>query len=120
MAFADPTTITIGGTAYTLPRTSSGANSGAYTKDDATIQMVISHTYGKRTRRMLALNTNKITTDPFVPATNLRVGSRVYLVVDSPVAGFSVTELKDQVVALATYVTASSAAQALKLIGGES
>lgn len=120
MAFTDPQSVTIGGTAHTLPRTSSGASSGTFSKDDGSVVEFVSHTYGKRNRRMIKLSTSKIAADPFIPSQNAKVMMEAYVVVNSPISGFTVTEQKDLVVALATYLTASTAANTLKLLGGES
>lgn len=120
MAFADPQSVTIGGVTTSLPRVSSGANSGAFANSDGTISLSVSHSYGKRTRRVIRVDQNKISADPFLPTQNTKSNVKVYMVVDSPIAGYSVTEVKDAVVGLATFLTASTNAATLKLLGGES
>lgn len=118
--FAEPQSVIVGGTTHTLPRTSMGTNSGTFTKDDSSVAMTVSHNYAKRTRRTAGLTSVKTTADPFIPSQNVKVNARVYLVVDAPPAGFTAAELKDMVVGLATWITATSGANAVKLLGGES
>lgn len=60
MAFADPQTLTINAVANTLPRTSSGTNSGVFTKDDGTVKLSIQHASGKRIRSSARVDFSKI------------------------------------------------------------
>lgn len=119
MAFADPQSITVSGTAVSLPRTGSGISSGVFTAADSTTKLSVSHSYGKRTRRQFRLDFNKIAEDPFT-SQNTRFSSSVYLVLDHPVSGFVATELIAQVIAIADAVKASANSAATKLVGGES
>jgi len=119
MSFADPLSVTVNAVPISLPRVSTGVNTSTYSKDDGTVKVTSSHTYGKRVRRTLRLDTSKIAPDPFVTNLNTRVGSSVYIVVDSPVQGMSNTELKQQVQALTDLLSATSFAATLKLLGGE-
>ncbi|DAD51711.1 TPA_asm: coat protein [ssRNA phage Esthiorhiza.2_28] len=118
MSFADPT-VTIGGTAIALPRTSSGSNAGEFTSADGAIKVTVSHSYGKRTRRVLRLSSNKISADPLIPSQNRPTSMSTYIVVDSPVNGYSVAEAKAVVDALVAFLTASSGARVTQLLGGE-
>lgn len=120
MAFADPQSVTVATVAQSLPRTSTNGTSSTYTKDDGSYQLVVSHSYGKRTRRTVRLNTKKVAADPFLTGVNQQFTDSVYLVVDHPSVGFSVTELKDQIIALADWLKASTNANTIKLLGGES
>jgi len=120
MAYADPQSVTINAVAQTLPRVSSGDNKGAFRKDDSTVELTISHAYGKRVRRVIRLNHNKVAVDPLVPAYNVPFSMSVSLVVDSPVVGYTVAEQKQIVDALTAYLTASSGARTTQLLGGES
>jgi len=120
MAFADPQTVTINAVAQTLPRISSGVNAGVFQKDDATVKLSVSHTYGKgRARRMLRLDHAKIATDPLMAGINVRATGSVYVVTDFPVTGYSVAEAKQIVDALVAYLSASTGARATQLLGGE-
>jgi hypothetical protein len=119
MAFADPQTVTIGGTATTLPRTSSDVNAGAFTKDDGNVKLRVSHQYGKRTRRLIRLDSTKVAADPFLSGTNVKYSMSVSLVVDVPPVGYTIAEQKALIDALTAYLTASTGARATQLLGGE-
>jgi hypothetical protein len=119
MAFSDPQTVTINAVAQTLPRVSSGINAGTFSKDDGNVKMNISHQYGKRTRRTARLDFSKIAADPLVSAQNIKYSMSAYLVVDTPVTGFTVVEAKQIVDALTAYLTASTGARVTQLLGGE-
>jgi len=117
--FADPQSITVGANTYSLARTGSGINTGQF--DDAThvVEETISHTYGKRTRRLLRFDFDKIAADTFNPTLNTQSSMGCYIVLDIPTTGFSTTEQSDFVKGLLAYMTASSYAAVAKFIGGE-
>lgn len=119
MSFADPQSVTINSVANSLPRTSSGVDSGVFTKDDGTVKLSVSHSYGKRTRRSVRLEHAKVAPDPLISSTNIRHSMTAYLVVDVPVTGYSVAEAKQIVDGLTAYLTASSGGNVTKLLGGE-
>lgn len=119
MAFADPQSVTINAVANSLPRISSGVNSGAFQKDDGTVKLSVSHVYAKRTRRNIRLDHSKISTDPLNTAQNVKYSMSAYLVVDTPPTGYTVAEAKYVVDALVAYLTASSGAKVTQLLGGE-
>lgn len=120
MAYADPQSVTINAVANSLPRTGSGVNEGSFTKDDGTVKLRVSHTYGKRTRRMIRLDHTKIAADPLQASINVRLSASVYLVVDVPPVGYNIAEVKQIVDALTGYLTATSGARTTQLLGGES
>lgn len=119
MSFADPQSVTINAVAISMPRTSSGVNSGTFTAADGQTQLLVSHAYGKRTRRTIRLNSSKVAADPLLPTQNVKLSNSVYLVVDAPVAGFTNTELKQYVDGFLAALTASSGAKITQLLGGE-
>lgn len=128
MAFSDPQSVTIDAIAVSLPRVSvngaasiyAGTLSGA-TNLDGDVKLSASHSYGKRVRRVIRLDHQKIADDPMNQNVSLKVNSGVYLVVDSPVNGlYSAAELKLLVDGFLTHLSASSGAQVTKLLGGES
>lgn len=120
MAFADPQSVTFATVATSLPRVSTGPNTGTYSKDDGTLSMTISHAYGKRTRRVMRLDHAKIAADPLQASTNVRLTASAYIVVDTPPGyGYTVAETKQIVDALTAYLTASSGARATQFLGGE-
>jgi hypothetical protein len=118
VAFADPQSVTINAVANSLPRISSGVNTGAFQKDDTTVALSVRHQYGKRTRRQLRLDHSKIAADVFT-SDNVKYSMSAYLVVDVPETGYTVAEQKQIVDALTAYLTASSGAKVTQLLGGE-
>lgn len=119
MAFADPQSVTINAIAKSLPRTSSGVNSGAFTKDDGEVALSVAHSYGKRTRRTIRVTHSKIAPDPLISSQNIKYSMTVYIVVDVPVTGYTVAEQKQVADGLTAYLTASSGARLTQLLGGE-
>jgi len=118
MSFADPT-LTISGTAVTLARTGSGIGQGTFSSSDGTVRMSVSNQNGKRFRRIVRVDSSKVSADPLIPTQNVRNSMSVYMVVDVPVNGYTVTEQKALVDAFTAYLTASSGARVTQLLGGE-
>jgi hypothetical protein len=85
-----------------------------------TAELLVSHAYGKRTRRTARLNLTKVAADPFNSSLNASYSSSIYLVVDHPVVGFTPADLHTDVTGLTTWLTASSGTAIDKLLGGES
>jgi hypothetical protein len=118
---SDPQSITVNAVAQSLPAVSRSANSSTYQKDDATYKLGISHSYGKtRTRRVVRVDAKKISADPLVAAQNLEYKFVAYLVIDEPITGYSVTERKDIIVAIADWLKASTNANTIAVLGGQS
>jgi len=120
VAFADPQSITVNSVAQSMPRTGSGINTGQFTQDDGTNGLVISHQYGKRTRRAIKFTDTKIAANPFDTTRNERVSMSCTVVVDVPPQGYTITEAKYVVDGLIAYLTASSGSKVTQLLGGES
>jgi hypothetical protein len=119
MALADPQSVTISGTAISLPRTSSGVASGAFTSGDQNTKLTVSHTNGKRNRHLVRLDSSKIAADPLLAGINVMASASAYLVVDVPKTGFTQAEQKAIVDALVAYLAAGSGAVVSKVLGGE-
>jgi hypothetical protein len=120
VSFTDPQSVTVSGNAISLPRTSSGPSTGAFTSADGLTQMTIAHTYGKRYQRVIKLSQKKTSADPLVPSTNVVSQQSVWIAVNTPVQGFTVAETKALADALVAYLTASTGARVTQLLGGES
>jgi hypothetical protein len=120
MALADPQSITINTVANSLPRTSSGVNTGAFTKDDGTVRLAVAHQYGKRVRRSIRVDHKKVAPDPLISAQNIQHSMSANLVIDVPVTGYTVTEAKQIVDGFIASLNASSGALITKILGGES
>jgi hypothetical protein len=117
--FTDPQSVTISGTAISLPRTSSGVNAGTYTSNDGATGLLISHSYGKRVRRAIAIQVKKYASDPANPSQNIPVSATIRLTVDQPVQGYSVADLQAAIVGFLANLTASSNANIGHFLGGE-
>jgi hypothetical protein len=120
MAFADPQTVTINAVAQTLPRVGISDTRGVFRKDDASVQLQFTATSnGKRDRNAVRIDHKKVAADPLMPSTNALFSMSVTLVVDTPVAGYTLAEKKQIADALVAYLTASSGARVTQLLGGE-
>lgn len=119
MAFADPQSVTIATVATSLPRTGSGASSGSFATADGTVKLSVSSSNGKRLRHVIRLDFSKIAADPFLAGQNNQVSMSAYLVLDVPKQGYTVTDQQNNAKALVDYLSASSNARILQLIGGE-
>lgn len=120
MSLSDPNSITISGVTTSLPRTSVDEDRSEYTSGDGLMQLIASHDYGKRVRRMIRFDSSKLTSDPFKPSENVKVGMSVYTVFDLPPAGYSNAEALAVFAGFNTLCTATSNAVITKLLGGES
>lgn len=119
--FADPQSVTIGATPYSLARTGVGPSSGTFAYVDGTIKMSTSHNLGKRIHRIARLDHKKVVADPLSPSQNVNTGLGVWLAINAPAQPglYTQTEVKDVVVALLNNLTASTNTNLLKLIAGE-
>jgi hypothetical protein len=121
MAFSDPQSVTVSGTAITLPGTGIvGPNGHVYTSNDGLTQLTISSAYGTRNRRTARLTTTVTVADPLVSGTNVVRSSSVYFVIDAPKNGITNAQLLAQATGLFAWATASSGANITKILGGES
>lgn len=122
MSFADPQTVTISGTPISLPRVSQEGDETVYQSADGLVQLLASHDYGKRTRRIVRINHKKITPDPFVPSENMEASMSAYLVFDVPKGnvGYTAAEQKAVYDGLKVQLAASSDVLITKLLAGES
>ncbi len=118
--FTDPQTLTISGSAKTLPRTGSSDNSGVFTQDTGDNKMTIRHAYGKRNRHSLSVVNTKTTADPLITGSSFIASMSVQISVDVPPVGYTVAEATAVCAAVFTFLTASTNAATTKIIGGES
>lgn len=120
MALADPQSVTIDGSAISLPRIKSAGNVTTYTSADGAYTFLVRQSTTKqRVRSEIRVSQTKIATDPLT-ALNLSVGDSVYLVVDRPLVGWTAADLKKQVDGLTAWTSASSGSNLLKVLQGES
>lgn len=119
MAFSDPQSLTINSVATSLPRTSFGADKGVFSTADGTVSLAVSHIRGKRIRHTVRVDASKVAADPFVPNVNQKVGMSAYVVIDTPINGYTAAEAKQIVDALTAFLTASTGANVTRVLGGE-
>lgn len=120
MAFADPQSVTINAIPISLPRVSSGSNTGSFASADGLTSLRISHSYGnKRKRRVARLDQKKIAADPLLAGINVIAGMSCYLVIDVPDSGYTNAEAKLVIDGFLAALTASSGAKVTQLLGGE-
>ena len=117
---ADPQSVTVNAVAISLPATLRGENRSEYTSADGNSKLSLSSNYGKRTRRTIRWDFQKIAADPLVSAQNIKYTGSVYLVFDLPVTGYTPAEAKLQSDGFIAKLSASSGAVVTALLGGES
>lgn len=116
---ADPQSVTVGGSTISIPRVGVDKSSADYQSADGNTQLRVAQTTNSTTRStVISLKTNKIAADP-VTAVNSRKSQIITITARGPIDGFTITEIKDQLVGLANALTASSAALAIKVLSGE-
>lgn len=118
---SEPQSVTINTVAHTLPRVSTGNNSGSFRKDDGNVAIDINHQYGgRRTRRWAKLTHKKIAADPLISSQSILYSMGISVTADVPITGYTVTEQKQIVDAFLGWLNAGSGANITKLLGGES
>lgn len=115
--FADPQSVTVATVAKSLPRVGTSLNSSKYQGADREYTFGITQTTGRRDNTRVRLDRSKIITDPLASDRNVPISMSTYLVVDTPVTGFTATEVIDQIIALADWLKV--AGNAAKLVGKE-
>lgn len=119
MALADPQTVTIDGTAYTVARMPfNEKGSSTFTDPTGLVDLVILQNKGRRSRSAIRIQRTVEATDPLT-AVKSSEQAAVYLMVDRPLLGFTNADLKKMVDALTAYTAASSGANLLKVLAGE-
>lgn len=117
---ADPQSITLSGTATSLPRTGVTPQGAKYSSPDTSLTLSTVHNYGRRTRHSVQVRQDKIAADPLLTSANRRLSASVWLAIDVPPEGFSIAEQTALIKSLTDWLTASTMANAGKLAGGES
>jgi len=108
--------------AHSLPRVGMDTHSGEFKNSADGYDFVITHDYSSaRQRHVVWLEQVKIVTDPLFSTQNKQVVARATLTVSAPASGaFTATQLKELAKGLLGNLTASSDANLIKIIGGES
>ncbi len=120
MAFSDPQTVTINAVAQVMARVDQDPQGTFITSDGLVSETIGQAASGKdRSRRLIRLDHSKIAANPFDSTLNAKYNMAVYVVVDVPSVGYTVTEQKQVTDGFMAYLTASSGAKMLQLLGGE-
>jgi len=107
--------------AHSLPRTGMNTQSGEFANVTDGYELVLTHDYSaSRQRHVVWLEQTKIVTDPLFSTQNKQVVARATLTISGPISGFTTTQLKELAKGLIGNLTASSDANLIKVIGGES
>jgi hypothetical protein len=121
MAFADPQSVTISGSAKTLARVPSGKETtiGKFSGDDGNTTLTVhQNSTNARFRREFRLTQRKVAADP-ITAVNKELSASIILSVDEPNYGFTDADLLGLFTALKDHVTASTNAKLVQLLNGE-
>jgi len=121
MAFPDPVVITVNSVAKSLPLIERAGRKAIYENNDKTFQIAISHRPGKargreRTNSSFRVDQRAIVTSP-IDSSNDSDELSMWVVIDKPVYGFSLTQVQQLAAALFARLDATAIAQ---LFGGES
>lgn len=119
MAFSDPQTVTIDAVAQVMARSFDKTGAGNFATADGGYRLEILPSNGKTKVRTLRLRNSKITSDPLVTTTNVRVTDLISLTIIQPLDGYTVDEVVKQVSGLLTWLTASTNANLTKFVNGE-
>lgn len=120
MSFADPQSVTISGTAHTLPRVSVGDSKSSYQKDDGSVVMSTGHIVNRaRFRRTAKIVHSKFAADPLFPSQNVPYSMTFQVIVDVPKVGYTIAEQKAVIDGFLANLQATSGANLTKLLGGE-
>jgi hypothetical protein len=123
MALTDPQKFKeVAGTEVTAPRVSSGDFKSIYETSDGLNVLNVStqESNSSRKRHLVRIDVSKLTTNPYEESKKQSVSMSVYLVIDRPVAGFTVAEAKKLVEGLVGLISATSYSLTEKVLGGES
>lgn len=107
---SDPQSLTISGTAVSLPRIPADGRSGRFRNSDGSLTLSISHSGGKRERSMVRLDRSKIGEDVLDPTKMRNFLGSAWLVVDVPMngVGFTDAEIEADVKALCSLISSGT------------
>jgi len=123
MALTDPQKFKeVAGTEVTAPRVSTGPFTSVYSTPDGLNKLTLStaETSGNRLRHLVRIDVEKLATNIYEESKKQAVSMSVYLVVDRPINGYSVTEAKKLVEGLVGLLSASTYSLTEKVLGKES
>jgi hypothetical protein len=102
--FADPQSVTVNSVAQSMPRVENDGRKSIYQKSDGTYTLTISHTPSKdRVRSMARVDQRAIVPDPLTSVNDFETLS-FYVVLDRPLAGFSMTQVEQLIAGVKTWL----------------
>jgi len=120
MAYTDPQTVTVDGTAHTLPRVLTGTTVGKFVSADAARELTIDpRGTAKRRRNVGRFYTKRTALDPLGSGLSTQVQSMVSITIDRPLSGVSDADIEKDILGLIAWLTASTNANLKKLVAGE-
>lgn len=117
MALSDPQSVTIAGTAVSLPRIGLTLEEGKFGDSAAQVNLGVKHFRTKRIRDVVRLDKASIVADPLFPANNQNVSYSVQLIADRPRNGVTTAMVAELADALVKWATPANVA---KMLAGES
>jgi hypothetical protein len=123
MALTDPQKFKeVAGSEVTAPRVSSGDFKSVYRTSDGLNELTLStsESSNNRYRHLVRIDVEKLATNIYEESKKQTVSASVYLVVDRPVNGYTVAEMKKLVEGLVGLLSASTYSLTEKVLGGES
>lgn len=120
MALSDPQTVTVG-TAQTLARILTDTSAATYQSADGIFALKVSHQVTRtRKRSLVEISRKKIAADPLVTTVNVEYSAVLRIVFDRPIVGFTEAELLEPLTGISTWLSASTNANAKKVLALES
>lgn len=100
--FSDPQSVTINAVPYSMPRTETSGKKTVYSASDGNHTLTISHTPSKdRVRSMWRLDERAVVADPLTSVNDYE-NCGIYLVIDRPIYGFSMTRIEQIIAGIKT------------------
>lgn len=87
-------TVTVGGTAHTLERTSMGDKTGAFEKKAAGLRLSVRNSSGKRNSVVVRLDKDIVGPDVFLTGVSKPYSMSVSLVINTPAVGISASDIE--------------------------
>jgi hypothetical protein len=123
MAFSDPISFNPGSGAVNFPRIWSEGGTSKYRlieSDEDQYDITVSHTEGKRKRSVIRVDQKLLVNGFFDPTISNWASGSLYLVSDRPLYGIADSVQADIFTGLNTLLSASTNANLLKWLGGQS
>lgn len=115
--FSEPQSVTIAGSAKSLPRVSFGDRKGIF-EDTLGNRLTVTHTTGRRNRHIVRLDVTKTAADPLLDGVSKQYSMSAQLLLDYPPVGFVAADQEAIADALADWC--ATAGNLTKVTGGES